>query len=130
MYNFFLVVLGVADMCRHLLLSFYIFHTKPQGSQGRKSVHKKNYSFEKIWLYSCGEFRISETQHNLPLNFGSNEHSKKRGLTKIYLYSKASASAMKLLASLILRGRVPLTTVQAIQPNTESIAEAVDDAWR
>ena len=70
-----------------------------------------------------------QNQNKLASNYGSKK-PKKHGLIKIYLYSKASASAMKLLASLILRGRVPLTTVQAVQPNTESIAEAVEDAWR
>ncbi len=37
---------------------------------------------------------------------------------------------MKLLASLILRGRVPLAGVEAVPPDTDSIADAVQDAWR
>ena len=56
--------------------------------------------------------------------------SKSGKLSVVYTYSAASASAMKLLASLILRGRVPLTTVQAVPPDTGSIAGAVEDAWR
>ena len=86
-----------------------------------KEICSKNFS-EKLELHNH-----SMIWHMILVQM---ETIRKHGLMKIYLYSKASASAMKLLASLILRGRVPLTTVQAVQPNTESIAEAVDDAWR
>lgn len=56
--------------------------------------------------------------------------SKSGKLSVVYTYSPESAAAMKLLASLILRGRVPLTGVEAVPPDTDSIAEAVEDAWR
>ena len=40
--------------------------------------------------------------------------SKSGKLSVVYTYSSASASAMKLLAGLILRGRVPLTSVDNV----------------
>ena len=83
--------------------------------------------------------------------------SKSGNLNVVYTYSSASASAMKLLANLILQGQVPIagifrpplaltprkydllypsfydknliTGINAVPPDRESIAEAVETAW-